>query len=63
MTLSDKKKKAVAIAVAYFLEEEKKEAAALEDFKARNMWVSMGKEIIMQNRAMVQRRGRVLPSR
>ncbi len=60
MTRAEKKKKAVAIAVAYFLEEE---AKAMQDFKARNMWVVTGNQIMMENRARVQRRGRVLPAR
>ncbi len=60
MTLSDKKKKAVAIAVAYYLEQE---AAENHGSIADQTWVTMGKATIMENRARVQRRGRVLPMR
>lgn len=60
MVLTEKKKKAIAAAVAYLIEEEEA-AEALHCLKARNMWVNMGKESIMQNRVRIQRRGRSLP--
>lgn len=57
MALTEKKKKAIAAAVVYFLEQE---AAQQKQRTPKNMWVSLGKETIMQNRTMVQRRGRML---
>ena len=61
MALDEKKKKAIAAAVAYYIEQE--EAAAVLNLKARNMWVAVGKETIMHNREVVQRRGRIIHSR
>ncbi len=60
MTAREKKRKAAMIAVAYYLEQE---AAKNNDAKADNTWLAAGKEVIMGNRAMVQRRGRLLRSR
>ncbi|WP_430811019.1 MULTISPECIES: hypothetical protein [unclassified Carboxylicivirga] len=48
------------IAVAYYLEQE---AAKNNEVKAVNSWTTAGKEVIMSNRALVQRRGRLLRSR
>ncbi|MCU4157000.1 hypothetical protein J1N10_13505 [Carboxylicivirga sp. A043] len=60
MTAREKKRKAAMIAVAYYLEQE---AAKNNEVKAVNSWKAIGKEVIMSNRAMVQRRGRLLRSR
>lgn len=59
MTDRQKKMKAALAAVAYYLEQE----AQQDQPVANNAWSEMGKEIIMKNRAMVQRRGRVIRSR
>lgn len=61
MTAREKKKKAAMIAVAYYMEQE----AAKNNLEVKNYsaWVSLGKEVIMDNRNMVQRRGRVLRKR
>lgn len=58
MTYQEKKKKAVAIAVAYFIEQEK--AALNEQNASRKPWGGMGKSVIMANREVVQRRGRLI---
>lgn len=59
MALDVKKKKAIAAAVAYLIEQE--DAFCPQDSKAQNTWANMGKETMMQNRMRVQRRGRSLP--
>lgn len=58
MALSEKKKIAIATAVACMIQKE--DAEAQQSPIARNMWVSMGKASIMQGRERVQRRGRSL---
>ncbi|WP_347838259.1 hypothetical protein [uncultured Draconibacterium sp.] len=61
MTAREKKRKAAMIAVAYYLEQEAaKNKLEVKDYSA---WVSSGKEVIMDNRNMVQRRGRALRKR
>jgi len=60
MTAREKKRKAAMIAVAYYLEQE---AAKNSEKKVENTWVATGKQVTMSNRAMVQRRGRMLRSR
>lgn len=60
MTAREKKRKAALIAVAYYLEQE---AAKNNEVSNVNSWKAAGKEVIMSNRAMVQRRGRLLRSR
>lgn len=60
MTAREKKRKAAMIAVAYYLEQE---AAKNNEIVVDNAWKAAGKEVIMNNRAMVQRRGRLLRSR
>lgn len=62
MALTEKKRKAIAAAVVYLIEQEDA-ADTTQDLNTRNTWVNMGKESMMQNRARVQRRGRVLPMR
>lgn len=59
MTREEKIKKAAMVAVAYYLEEE---AAKQNDGKPVNSWSSTGKKVMMNNRIMVQRHGRSLPS-
>ena len=60
MTDRQKKMKAALAAVAHYLEQEALQATPVAN---NNAWSEMGKEIIMKNRAMVQRRGRVIRSR
>ena len=60
MTDRQKKMKAALAAVAYYLEQEAQQEAPVAN---NNTWSGMGKEIIMKNRIMVQRRGRVIRSR
>lgn len=61
MTATEKKKRAAMIAVAYYLEQEAaKNNIEVKDY---NAWVNSGKEIIMDNREKVQRRGRLLRTR
>ncbi len=60
MTDREKKRKAAMIAVAYYLEQE---ALQQKEVKVSKMWATAGKEVIMGNRALVQRRGRILRSR
>ncbi len=53
MALTDKKKKAILAAVAYYLDSEK------NYIKTMHPWAQMGNKIIMQNRRTMQRRGRI----
>lgn len=55
MTDREKKKKAAMIAVAYYIQQE---ANMAHDARVKNIWAEMGKELIMENRTRVQRRGR-----
>lgn len=52
MKNKQKKLKAAIMGVLYYLQQQKEENSELE-----NNWVQSGREIIMQNRMMVQRRG------
>lgn len=56
MTERDKRKKAAMIAVAYYIQQE---ANMAQNNKVRNIWAEMGKELMMENRNRVQRRGRI----
>jgi len=47
-----KKLKAAIVGVLYYLQQQEE-----ENSKPENNWVLSGREIIMQNRMMVQRRG------
>lgn len=60
MTAREKKKRAAMIAVAYYLQQESANNLEVKDYKA---WASAGKGVIMDNREMVQRHGRVLRKR
>jgi hypothetical protein len=60
MTDKQKKMKAALAAVAHYLEQEAEQA---KQSTPANTWSGMGKEIIMKNRAMVQRRGRMIKHR
>ncbi len=53
MTLLEKKKKAAAIAVACFLQQENDKASL-----PQNQWGKMGKARIMDGRDFMQRKGR-----
>lgn len=52
MNINDKKKRAAIVAVMYYLEQEKCPTCP-------NKWHQTGKELLMQNRRVVQQRGRV----
>jgi len=54
MTLREKKKKATAIAVACFLQQEQETQPVIKD-----QWGKMGKNRIMDGRDFLQRKGRV----
>lgn len=54
MTIRDKKKKAAAIAVACYLQQELVDKPVLKD-----QWGQMGKNRIMEGRDFLQRKGRV----
>jgi len=56
MTERAKKLKAAISAVLYYIQEEEKAKAA----KPQNRWSRFSRESIMHNRAVVQRRGRVI---
>lgn len=60
MTYEEKKKKAIAIAIAYYLDQEK--AKASDDTKngQPGNWQAAGRTIQMRNRQLVQKRGRVI---
>ncbi len=60
MTAIEKKRRAAMIAVAYYLEQE---AAKENEGKDYKVWANAGKGVIMDNREMVQRRGRMLRKR
>lgn len=59
MTREEKKKKAIAVAIAYFLEQEK-EAKLPVKFYEDCGWVKVHKKIKMKKRMVIQRRGRLL---
>lgn len=56
MTAKEKKRKAAIIAVAYYLEQQ----AAKNNDGHSDVWTWSGNEIIMDNRARVQRKGHLL---
>lgn len=56
MTEKDKKKKAAMIAVAYYVQQL---ADVEHHVQTKNGWSEMGKAQNMENRIMVQRRGRI----
>ena len=65
MTTYEKKKKAAMIAAAYYIEQEKAKATAQPTAPAKNLnrlsrWSRTGIEIAMDNRQVVQLRGRIL---
>lgn len=59
MTREEKKKKAVLIAIAYYLEQEKEACKGNPNF---NSWSRIGRETRMNDRTVVQRRGKTLRS-
>jgi len=59
MTREEKKKKAALIAVAYYLEQEKSVCRENPDC---NSWSRVGRETRMNDRTVVQRRGKTLRS-
>lgn len=61
MTQAEKKKKAVMIAVAYYIEQEKAELANTENAN-HVTWTRTGIEMNMSKRMVMQRRGRLLRS-
>ncbi len=60
MTHREKKMKAIFAAIALYLEQE---AAQEEPVNMTSNWADMGKTMIMSNRTMVQRKGRMLRNR
>lgn len=60
MTAREKKRRAAMIVVAYYLEQQ---AAKNTDVPSGNTWTTAGKDVIMDNRARVQRKGRIIKSR
>ena len=63
MTKREKLKKVVAVAVAYYLEEEQKSALSLTNGGANRRWVSTRQAMHMRERTMVQQRGRMASTR
>jgi hypothetical protein len=61
MTREEKIKKAVAIAVAHYVEQEKAEALKVEN-STNNSWSRTGIKLMMTKRKVVQLRGRGLRS-
>ena len=59
MTRIEKIKKAAAIAVAYYLEQQKLQCASTGDCNSRKSWVNTSKAIQMRGRMIMQQRGRV----
>ncbi len=62
MTREEKKKKAIAIAVSYYLEQERAESMKLTPNKA-NSWSRMGQMLNMGKRRVIQSRGKILQGR
>ena len=60
MTHREKKMKAIFAAIALYLEQE---ATQEEPVTMTSNWSDMGKTMIMSNRTMVQRKGRMLRNR
>ena len=61
MTREEKIKKAISVAVAYHIEQEKAEALKLQN-SSTTSWSRTGVEMMMTKRKMIQRRGRILRS-
>ncbi|MFA8435378.1 MAG: hypothetical protein ACEPOZ_12740 [Marinifilaceae bacterium] len=61
MTREEKIKKAISVAVAYYIEEEKAEALKVEESK-NGSWARTGVKMMMAKRKIVQLRGRSLRS-
>ncbi|GAB7088017.1 hypothetical protein [Marinifilum fragile] len=61
MTREEKIKKAVLVAVAHYIEEEKAEALKLEN-SINGSWSRTGVKMMMSKRKIVQLRGRSLKS-
>ncbi len=59
MTYEEKKKKAVMIAVAFYIKQENANEKALPNL---TRWSQTGKVIAMNKRQVIQQRGRVLRS-
>lgn len=60
MNTYDKKKKAALIAAAYYMEQERANANAASEVIQMTSWARTGKEIAMNKRTVIQRRGKVL---
>ena len=60
MTTYEKKKKAAMIAAAYYIEQEKAQALETANETGLSKWSRTGIEINMNQRQVVQLRGRVL---
>jgi hypothetical protein len=62
MTTYEKKRKAALAAAAWYIEQEKANAAVPNNFQRLNSWSQTGKEIAMSNRYVIQRKGKLLRS-
>lgn len=63
MTKREKLKKVVAVAVAYYLEQEQKSAVSANQSYNNKRWVSTRQAMHMRERIMVQQRGRMASTR
>jgi hypothetical protein len=59
MTRIEKIKQAVAVAVAYYVEQEKQALTAEKPINSRRSWVNARNAIQMRGRQIVQQRGRI----
>ncbi len=57
MTREEKRKKAVATAVAYFIEDEKAKLRANRANKVKSSWMQAGRIMQMNLKRMIQQRG------
>ncbi len=62
MTREEKKKKAIAIAVSYYLEQERAELMNMAPNKL-NSWSRMGQMLNMSKRRVIQSHGKLLQGR
>ena len=63
MTKREKLKKVVALAVAYYLEQQQNCEASSDNCNQNKRWVSTRQAIHMRGRMMVQQRGRMASTR
>jgi predicted negative regulator of RcsB-dependent stress response len=63
MTKREKLKKVVALAVAYYLEQEQNCGASADNCNQNKRWVSTRQAMHMRGRMMIQQRGRMASTR